>query len=45
VVYWQDWMSFSLSSFHSRPWTIDYRKPGYQRGSKAIHLLFLRFSN
>ena len=31
VVYWQDWMSFSLSSFHSRPWTIDYRKPGYLR--------------
>lgn len=31
VVYWQDWMSFSLSSIHSRPWTIDYRKPGYQR--------------
>ncbi|EPR9734490.1 hypothetical protein ACU973_004187 [Enterobacter bugandensis] len=31
VVYWQDWMSSSLSSFHSRPWTIDYRKPGYQR--------------
>ncbi|WP_253299633.1 DUF6685 family protein [Citrobacter cronae] len=31
MVYWQDWMSFSLSSFHSRPWTIDYRKPGYQR--------------
>lgn len=28
VVYWQDWMSFSLSSLHSRPWTIDYRKPG-----------------
>ncbi|WP_368483543.1 DUF6685 family protein, partial [Salmonella enterica] len=24
-------MSSSLSSFHSRPWTIDYRKPGYQR--------------
>lgn len=31
VVYWQDWMSLSPSSFHSRLWMIDYRKPGYQR--------------
>ncbi|HEJ7033264.1 TPA: DUF6685 family protein [Serratia marcescens] len=31
VVYWQDWMSSPLPSFHSRPWTIDYRKLGYLR--------------
>ncbi|ENN8379044.1 hypothetical protein ACAX46_004533, partial [Providencia rettgeri] len=30
VVEWQNWMSSSRSSFHSSPWTIDYRKPGYQ---------------
>ena len=24
VVYWQDWMSFSLSSIHSRPWTMGF---------------------
>lgn len=29
VVGWQDWMSLSVSAFHSRPWTLHYRSPGY----------------
>lgn len=38
VVYWQNWMFSSLSSFHSRPWTIDYRKQSYPRRPE-IHSL------
>nr|WP_159466123.1 DUF6685 family protein [Scandinavium goeteborgense] len=31
VVYWEDWMEASSSSYNSRSYTLDYRKPGYER--------------
>lgn len=36
-------MSFSLSSFHFRPRTIDYRKPGYQRRLESHSLAVPEF--
>ncbi|EEJ6337880.1 hypothetical protein PF334_003590 [Salmonella enterica] len=42
VVYWQDWLSLSLSSFHSRPWTIDYRKMhDTEKAGVALRLAWL----
>lgn len=38
VVSWQDWMSLSVSAFHSRPWTLHYRRPGYLNRLESIPL-------
>lgn len=31
VIYWHTWMESSPTSYRSRPYTLDYRKPGYDR--------------
>lgn len=38
VVGWQDWMSLSVSAFHSRPWTLHYRRPGYLHRLESLPL-------
>lgn len=39
VVNWEDWMDESLSSYPSRPYTLDYREPGYNRRLESNPIL------
>ncbi|MCP2006293.1 UNVERIFIED_ORG: hypothetical protein J2Y78_004947 [Buttiauxella agrestis ATCC 33320] len=38
VVCWEDWMESYSSTFNSRPYTLDYRKPGYDRRLEEYQL-------